>query len=92
MLDKEEAQEPINPTNMFDFEFEEFFTFSACGKYVYVKRLFSNGRALYSIYDVNDPGENESPVSPHAYRAVRFPEVHRQTNHPHPMSRAGDSS
>jgi hypothetical protein len=62
--------------------FEEFFKLTACGKFAYLKRTFTSGESVYTSFWIDDPGENESFISPQAYNAVRFPETHRQTHRP----------
>jgi hypothetical protein len=72
----------INFENMWNHPFEEYFKLTKCGDFIYIKRLFNNGEALYFRVDVNDPGENETPISSRAYRSTRFDEIHRRTYRP----------
>ena len=73
---KKEAppSQDIDHTNMYDFRSEEYFKWSADGGWVYLKRVFENGQVLFSCVDINDPGQNEIPVTRQAYAAVRCPE------------------
>jgi hypothetical protein len=75
---------PVTPTasvidrdNQFDFSFEEFIKWASDGEYVYVKRVFENGQRLFCRFDINDPGENETPITRQAYAAVRSAEFRR---------------
>ena len=69
----------ITVEKMWDHPFEEYFKLTKCGELAYLKRLFNNGETLYFRIYVNDPGENETPISARAYIAVRFDEIHRRT-------------
>ena len=67
----------IDHDNQFEFPFEEFNKLSSDGEYVYVKRVFQNGQMLFCRFDVNDPGQNETPITRQAYTAVRSDEFRR---------------
>lgn len=72
------ATEPvIDHDNQFEFPFEETIKWSSDGEYVYVKRVFQNGQMLFCRFDINDPGENEMPITRQAYAAVRSAEFRR---------------
>lgn len=67
----------IGYDNMYDFPSEEYCKWSADGELVYLKRIFENGQILYTRFDINDPGQNESPITRQAYTSVRCQEFQR---------------
>jgi len=63
-------QEGSYPGEDADLAYRDYLKLSVSG-YVYVKRVFESGQVEYMKYDIQDPGENETPVSAQAYAAVR---------------------
>lgn len=67
----------VDYQNMYDFPNNEFCKWSADGRLVYLKRIFENGQILYTRFDINDPGQNETPITRQAYTSVRCQEFQR---------------
>lgn len=67
----------IDHENMYDFPSEEYCKWSSDGEWVYLKRVFENGQILFSRFDINDPGQNEIPITRQAYTAVRCEQFQR---------------
>lgn len=75
--DQEKKSLVIDHDNMYDFPSEEFCKWSADGEWVYLRHVFANGQILFSRFDINDPGQNEIPITRQAYVAVRCEEFQR---------------
>ncbi len=67
----------VDYQNMYDFPNNEFCKWSADGSLVYLKRVFENGQILYTRFDINDPGQSETPITRQAYTSVRCQEFQR---------------
>lgn len=67
----------IDHDNMNEFSSVDFFKWSSDGERVYLKRVFENGQKIFSYFNINDPGENETPITRQAYTAVRCDEFQR---------------
>ena len=67
----------INHDNMYDFPCEEYCKWSSDGEWVYLKRVFENGQIFFTRFDINDPGQNEIPISRQAFTAVRCQQFQR---------------
>jgi hypothetical protein len=75
----------ITHDNYHNYPYEEYFKFSANGEYCLTRREFENGVALYSCHHVDDPGQNESPISRQSYSATRCGEYFQGSFHPIPI-------
>jgi hypothetical protein len=75
----------ITHENYHDYPYEEYFKFSANGEYCLTKREFENGVVIYSCHYVDDPGQNESPISRQRYWATRSGEHFLGSFHPTPI-------
>lgn len=74
---QKQTSQIIDHENMYDFPSEEFCKWSSDGEWVYLKRVFDNGQVLFSRFDINDPGQNEVPITRQAYTAVRCEQFQR---------------
>ncbi len=63
-------QEGNYPGEDVDLAYRDHLKLSVSG-YVYVRRIFESGQVEYMKYDIEDPGENRTPVTAQAYFAVR---------------------
>lgn len=72
-----ENNQVIDLTNMYDFPSVEFCKWSVDGQWVYLKRIFENNQIIFTRFDIDDPGQNEYPITRQAYSAVRCNEFQR---------------
>lgn len=66
----------INHENYFDYEYSEYFKWSAGGKFVYVKRVFKGGEELFWKIDGDGhPSDDGEPIGKRSYAAVKGGEL-----------------